>query len=127
MNVEWIKKELRSGRRGKAYRLDAILMKNDPKNTDPEKDRGEHLASIEERFLNSRELGVRAFHQGIFWAHVDRKLDALDLAPAERDAVEEQIKNKVPRPGKDWGLYCVKCIPEIEGEKKRLKQISTQE
>ena len=127
MNVEWTKRELGSGRRGKAYRLDALLIKHDPENIDPEEDLREHLASIEERFLKSRELGVRAFHQGIFWAHADKKLDALDLGPAERDAIEEKIKAKVPRPNKDWELYCVKCIPEIEGEKKRPKQFSTQE
>lgn len=119
MNVEWAKRELQSGRREKAYRIDALLIKPDPENTDPEEDRGEHLASIEERFLKSRELGVRAFHQGIFWAHADKKLDALNLEPAQRDAIEKKIKEKVPRPNKDWELYCVKCIPEIEGEKNK--------
>ena len=92
MNVEWTKRELQSGRRAKAYRIDALLIKPDPENTDPEEDRGEHLASIEERVLKSRELGVRAFHQGIFWAHADKKLDALNLEPAERDAIDEKIK-----------------------------------
>ena len=86
---------------------------------DQEEGQWEHLASIEERFLRSRELGVRAFHRGIFWVHVDRKLDSLDLEPGERDSLEQEIRKQVPRPGKDWALYCVKCIPEIEGENKR--------
>jgi hypothetical protein len=127
MIVRWSKNEMHPGRLAKAYRLDAILMTHEQENGDSGSERGEHLASIEERFLKSRELGVRAFHQGIFWSHVDRKLDALDLGAGERDVVEEKIKKKVPRPGKDWELYCVKCIPEIEGEKKRLKKFSTRE
>lgn len=119
MMIRWTKSESGSGRREKAYRLDALLMRHGAQDTDPEGARGDPLASIEERFLKSRELGVRSFHQGIFWVHVDRKLDALDLEPGERDSLEQEIKGRVPRPGKDWALYCVKCIPEIEGENKR--------
>jgi len=116
MMVRWTKSALGHNRRATAYRLDARLLRDDP-----DEGQGEPLASIEERFLTSRELGVRAFHQGIFWAHVDRKLDALDLEPGERDSLEEKIRERVPRPEKDWALYCVKCIPEIEGESRGRK------
>ena len=121
MMLRWTRSESGSGRRAKAFCLDALLITHDPGDTPPEEDPGEHLASIEERFLKSRELGVRAFHQGIFWAHVDKKLDALDLTPDERHSLEQEIKEQVPRPGKDWALYCVKCIPEIEGESRAGK------
>jgi hypothetical protein len=52
---------------------------------------------------------------------VDRKLDSLGLGAGDRAVIEEKIRETVPRPGRDWELYCVKCIPEIEGEKKRSR------
>jgi len=117
MIVTWTKSEMPAGGRARGSRLDAILMPGDSQDTQGAT--GELLASIEERFLRSRELGVRAFHQGIFWTHVDRKLDILGLDAGEREAIVEKIQETVPRPGKDWELYCVKCIPEIEGQSKR--------
>jgi len=72
------------------------------------------LGSIEERFLKVNESGVRAFHQGIFWTVADKKLDELKLAQEVRNQIEKEILEVVERPGPDWSLWCVKCIPKYD-------------
>ncbi len=72
------------------------------------------LAAIEERFLCIRISKTRAFHQGLFWVKVDQKLEKLGLEGEVQQALEAQILEKVPRPGDDWALWGVTCIPEID-------------
>lgn len=72
------------------------------------------LAAIEERFLCIRISKTRAFHQGLFWAKVDQKLEKLGLEEEVQQAIEVQISEKVPRPGDDWALWGVTCIPKID-------------
>ena len=73
-----------------------------------------HLGSIEMRFLNVKITTTREFHQGLFWAHVDSKLKRLGVGPAEKSAIEAQISEKVPRPGDDWSMWAVTCIPRFD-------------
>jgi hypothetical protein len=72
------------------------------------------LAGIEERFLNTKELGMRAFHRGLFWTVADRKLDDLKLEKGLRKRIEAALLVTVPRPADDWGLWAVTCIPKYE-------------
>jgi 2'-5' RNA ligase len=72
------------------------------------------LAAIQERFLRIRISKTRAFHQGLFWVKVDQKLEKLGLEEEVQQALEAQISEKVPRPGDDWPLWGVTCIPKID-------------
>ena len=54
---------------------------------------------------------MRAFHQGLFWAAVDRKLDHLKLDGGLRSRIEAVIAKTVSRPDEDWALWGVTCIP----------------
>lgn len=72
------------------------------------------LGSIEMRFLNVNVRCTREFHQGLFWKNVDLKLDRLALQPRVRKSIESQLAEKVPRPGDDWALWGVVCIPRYE-------------
>ena len=73
-----------------------------------------HLAGIEERFLNTKELGMRAFYRGLFWKVADRKLDDLKLGEDLRKSIEATLVETVPRPADDWVLWAVTCIPKYE-------------
>jgi len=72
------------------------------------------LGLIQERFLSIPISKTRAFHQGLFWAKVDQKILTLGLTKEVRQALEAQISEKVPRPGDDWALWGVTCIPHID-------------
>jgi hypothetical protein len=70
-----------------------------------------HLGDIEERFLNSKIRDTKAFHQGLFWAKVDQKLDGLRLTAGNRKRIEAEISKLVPRPAGEWALWAVTCVP----------------
>ena len=72
------------------------------------------LGSIEERFLQTRIRCTREFHQGLFWKTVDRQLDILGLEKPLRENLEKEISRTVPRPGEEWALWGVTCIPRFE-------------
>ena len=72
------------------------------------------LATIQERFLNMHISRTRAFHQGLFWAKVDKVFKELCLAKNIQETLETQISAKVPRPADDWALWGVTCIPRID-------------
>ena len=72
------------------------------------------LCSIEERFLHTRIRCTREFHQGLFWKAMDRHLDTLGLERHSRNALEQEISQKVPRPGDEWALWGVTCIPHFD-------------
>jgi hypothetical protein len=72
------------------------------------------LGSIEERFLETRIRCTREFHQGLFWKAVDQQLEFLGLEPHCRNALEQEISHKVPRPGDEWALWGVTCIPRFD-------------
>jgi hypothetical protein len=72
------------------------------------------LGSIEERFLETRIRCTREFHQGLFWRAVDQQLESLGLESRSRNALEQEISHKVPRPGDEWALWGVTCIPRFD-------------
>jgi hypothetical protein len=51
-----------------------------------------YLGHIKEKSLDSKA------RQLYFWEGIDRHLDALSLSPAERQRIEEQLREVVPRP-----------------------------
>lgn len=114
MNVKWERRRPDRGGRRRSYHLHAIL--DDKKRGKGEsKERViEHLASIEERFLETKEMGMRAFHQGLFWTVAVRKLEDLNIERKVREEIEAEISEVVPKPTNEWGLWAVKCVPEFE-------------
>jgi hypothetical protein len=99
------------GRRGRTH-LHAILVdRTSGKEAHYEKVI-DHLASIEERFLETKETGMRAFHRGLFWSVAGRRLDALHLDSEVRQRIETEISEVVPRPSEEWGLWAVTCVPK---------------
>jgi hypothetical protein len=68
-----------------------------------------NLGTIEERFLTTRAVDARAFHQGLFWVAADRELDALPLLPELRKQIETVLMEKVPRPHADWAIRGITC------------------
>ena len=114
MHVRWEKRRLEIQTRGGNHRLDALLVEG-CKEEGAMKDRIlTRLGSIEERFLNAKEVGMKAFHRGLFWAHVDKELEALKLEPEVIARIETKISETVPRPNHEWPLWAVKCIPQYE-------------
>jgi len=114
MNVKWEKRKLDSGRRRRRYHLHAILVDKKGEKEGSKERVIEHLASIEERFLETKEMGMRAFHRGLFWKVADRKLEDLKLERKVRKGIEAEILEVVPRPTDEWGLWAVICVPKYE-------------
>jgi hypothetical protein len=114
MHVKWQRKNLKSGFNGAANHLVALLVDRSPKGGQIQEGLREELGSIKEQYLQTKATDTRAFHQGLFWAAVDKKLDSLALAPDVRSAIERQILKEVPRPGEDWALWGVTCIPRYD-------------
>ena len=114
MHVKWEKQYPPGGINGKGINLEALLV-------EPFKDNGSmknrlvaHLGVIEEKFLVSKVRNMREFHQGLFWSAVDKKLDRLGLNTRQRNQIESDLSQKVSRPGKDWALWGVTCIPHFD-------------
>ena len=73
-----------------------------------------NLGAIETRFLNVAIKCTREFHQGLFWVHAKKKLDDLGLEIEVRAFIEAALAETVPKPGDDWALWGVKCIPQYD-------------
>ena len=114
MHVLWQKKILKSKLNGAANHLVASLVERPPAGGQTPHGLQEELGSIKEQYLQTKASDTRAFHQGLFWAAVDKKLDFLALRPDVRNTIERQIIKEVPRPGKDWALWGVTCIPRYD-------------
>jgi hypothetical protein len=115
MFVRWERRSLEAQGRGGRHRFDAILVEEYEKSGQFRERVLKHLASIEERFLNAREVGMRQFYRGLFWVVVDKNLNDLNLEPATKDRIETEILQTVPRPNEDWGLWAVTCVPKYDG------------
>ena len=72
---------------------------------------GAQLGSIDERFIKTRIRCTREFHQGLFWKAVDLQMEQLGLERHFKKDLEQEISEKVPRPGDEWALWGVTCIP----------------
>ena len=114
MHVIWRKQRLASGLNGAGVNLVAVLMENyEEAGQSKERLIGE-LGSVKERYLTTKAKDTRAFHQGLFWVVVDKKLDSLELGPVLRNTIETEILKKIPRPNQDWALWGVTCIPRYD-------------
>lgn len=114
MDVKWEKQIVEAGKNGRGRSLVAVLVENYQDGAKTKIRDIQQLGSIKERVLNSKARDMRAFHQGLFWVHVDKKLDHLPLNPAERKKIESKISKTVSRPGHDWALWSVTCIPRYD-------------
>ena len=114
MDVRWEKQIVEVGKNGSGRSLVAVLVEDYQEAQKTKMRFIEQLGSIKERILNSKARDMRAFHQGLFWAHVDQKLDHLRLKPEQRKEIESKISETVPRPNGDWALWSVTCIPRYD-------------
>ena len=114
MDVCWKRKKIKNGTNGSGINLVAVLVGNYQKEATARGNLTRPLGTIGEKFLNSKARDMRAFHQGLFWVRVDRKLNRLTLKPQERHKIESIISETVPRPDKDWALWSVTCIPRYD-------------
>jgi hypothetical protein len=114
MEVRWERQKIGSGKNGRGVNLAAVLVAGPCIDDKIRKRFVERLAVIGEHFLRSKAPDMRAFHQGLFWANVDKKLDRLMISPTERKKIEVKISETVPRPNSDWALWSVTCIPRYD-------------
>jgi hypothetical protein len=114
MDVRWENQIVEAGKNGRGRSLVAVLVEDYQEAKKSKMRFIEQLGSIKERILNSRARDMRAFHQGLFWARVDKKLDHLTLKPEQRKEIESKISETVPRPNGDWALWSVTCIPRYD-------------
>ena len=114
MIVRWERRRPHDGGRRGRHHLHAILVERKSEKGALHEKVIDQLASIEERFLETKETGMRAFHRGLFWEVAERKLEALHLEREVRQKIETEISEIVPRPSNEWGLWAVTCVPKYE-------------
>ena len=114
MQVRWQRQKEMNGFNGNTVKLVALLVENFHNADRAEETLIEELGTIKEKFLTIRATDTRAFHQGLFWAAVDKKLDHLKLDPSVRENIEVKLLEKVPKPQADWALWGVTCIPRYD-------------
>ena len=114
MDVKWEKQIVEAGKNGRGRSLVAVLVEDYQDGAKTKIRDIQQLASIKERVLDSNARDMRAFHQGLFWANVDKNLDHLTLKPQERKRIESKISETVSRPNGDWALWSVTCIPRYD-------------
>jgi hypothetical protein len=112
MNIQWINQ--RSNGNEKRACLRAVLSESYKDNGNVQRRSIAELGSIEERYLSTHIKGTRAFHQGLFWVVVDKKLDKLRLEPGVRNQIEGELLKKIPRPEDDWAMWGVICVPKFD-------------
>jgi hypothetical protein len=114
MNVKWDKRILKGPSGRERYQLHLVLVENYQEEGKTRERLVDHLGAIEERFLNSHVRDVKAFHQGLFWATVDKKLDRLKLDAGIRNKIEAEILKLVSKPTGEWALWAVTCVPKFD-------------
>ena len=114
MDVSWKRKKSINGNKVSEINLVAELVGNHHKAGNGSSNFTTQLGAIGEKYLNSKARDMKAFHQGLFWERVDRKLKHLTLKPQERQKIESIISETVPRPDADWALWSVTCIPRYD-------------
>ena len=112
MHVKWKKQDPQNGANVNGINLEALLVETYQENGSVNHMLIEHLGSIGEKFLTSKVRNMREFHQGLFWATVDKNLDRLRLDPRQRGRIEADISQMVSRPAEDWALWGVWCYVE---------------
>ena len=114
MHVKWEKRSLKKGLNRKSINLRAVLVESCQNNGNTKQRIVDNLGDIDEKFLSTNVQNMRAFHQGLFWVVVDKKLDHLNLDARLRNKIEAVILKTVSRPDKDWALWGVTCIPVFD-------------
>lgn len=114
MEVSWKREKIKNGANGSGFNLVAVLVENNRTDGGPGGNHTRQLGAIGEKFLRSKARDMRAFHQGLFWQHVDKKLNHLSIDPQEKEKIELTISKTVPRPDADWALWSVTCIPRFD-------------
>ena len=114
MRVKWQRKKSEAESKAVRFRLVAYLTDEYLDGDTTKQKNIAQLGSIEERFLTSPVCTMREFHQGLFWSAVDKRLDCLDLDEDTRAEIEAQILKKVHRPGAEWALWGVICMPQFD-------------
>ena len=114
MHVKWERRETASEHDTIHSQLVAVLVDGLLTDKSPEYEVLTELGAIQERFLKVPISKTRNFHQGLFWSKVDQKLKSLGLDEATYHKLESQLIEIVPRPGEDWALWGVTCIPHID-------------
>jgi hypothetical protein len=114
MQVRWQRQKVNNGFKGHAVNLVAVLVEQSREAGRTKERIIEELGSVKEQFLTIRATDTRAFHQGLFWAAVEKKLDGLELDSSVRETIEVELMEKVPKPQADWALWGVTCIPRYD-------------
>ncbi len=114
MRIKWERNVNDTNNRRSSYCLSVLLVDGCLDPNDAKQVSTTCLASIDERFLNTKARDIRAFHKGLFWEAVDESLDRLEMEPALRVRIESQIAEKISRPDKEWSLWAVTCIPRYD-------------
>ena len=114
LDITWEKIDAESDGSRRTTRLVASLVETVQENGLKRKKVIANLGSIETRFLNVPIKCTREFHQGLFWVHVKTNLDDLGLEIEVRAFIEAALAETVPKPGDDWALWGVKCIPQYD-------------
>lgn len=115
VHVKWERQIERNERNRTRYQFVAFLAEGFPSEGREDVKVLTRLGAIQERFLFTHISRTRAFHMGLFWVKVDRRLEGLNLEKGVKETLEAQIMEKVPRPANDWALWGVTCIPRFDG------------
>jgi len=114
MYVKWEWRGLHKELNGRSLNLAAVLVEGCPENGRTGQSVVACLGAIDQRFLLTKVRNMKEFHQGLFWAAVDQKLDHLNLDAELRGRIEADILKTVSRPDPDWALWGITCIPRFD-------------
>lgn len=114
MDVSWKREEIKNGTNGSGFNLVAVLVDDYGRENHAKVQFSKQPGVIPEKFLKSKALNMRAFHQGLFWVRVDKNLSRLGLCSEDREKIEIKISETVPRPDRDLALWSVTCIPHYD-------------
>jgi len=114
LDIRWEKRDVESDGNRRRTSLVASLIETVQENGLKRNRVIANLGAIETRFLTVAIKCTREFHQGLFWVHAKKKLDALGLEIEVRAFIEAALAETVPKPGDDWALWGVKCIPQYD-------------
>ena len=114
LDIRWEKQDADSDGSRRRTRLVASLVETVQENGTKRNRVIAGLGAIETRFLNVPIKCTREFHQGLFWVHAKNKLDHLGLEFEVRTFIEAALAETVPKPGDDWALWGVTCIPQYD-------------
>ena len=114
LDIRWEKQDAESDGSRRRTKLVASLVETVQENGTKRNRVISDLGAIETRFLSVPIKCTREFHLGIFWVHAQNKLDHLGLELEVRTFIEAALAETVPKPGDDWALWGVTCIPQYD-------------